>query len=66
MTGRRAEALVGVAEMVRQPKIFPLIDIRTTAASLRLRGDPRLQALLQDPKSLAQLFSSQRNGKRWA
>jgi TolB-like protein/Tfp pilus assembly protein PilF len=56
MTGRKDEALTGLAELVRQPTGIPLIDIRTSPAFLPLRGDPRFQAILNDPKSRAQLF----------
>jgi TolB-like protein/Flp pilus assembly protein TadD len=56
MTGRKEEALAGVAELVHQPTTIPLIDIRTGPAFLTLRGDPRFQAILKDPKSRAQLF----------
>lgn len=56
MTGRKGEALTGLAELVRQPTGIPLIDIRTSPAFLPLRGDPRFQAILNDPKSRAQLF----------
>jgi TolB-like protein/cytochrome c-type biogenesis protein CcmH/NrfG len=56
MTGRKDEALTGLAELVRQPTGIPLIDIRTSLAFLPLRGDPRFQAILNDPKSRAQLF----------
>jgi TolB-like protein/cytochrome c-type biogenesis protein CcmH/NrfG len=56
MTGRKDEALTGLAELVRQPTGIPLIDIRTSPAFLPLRGDPRFQAILNDPKSSAQLF----------
>lgn len=56
MTGRKDEAVTGLAELVRQPTGIPLIDIRTSPAFLPLRGDPRFQAILKDPKSRAQLF----------
>jgi TolB-like protein/tetratricopeptide (TPR) repeat protein len=56
MTGRKDEALTGLAELVRQPTGIPLIDIRTSPAFLPLRGDPRFQGILNDPKSRAQLF----------
>jgi len=56
MTGRKDEALTGLAELVRQPTGIPLIDIRTSPAFLPLRGDPRFQAILSDPKGRAQLF----------
>ncbi len=56
MTGRKEEALAGLADLVRQPTGIPLIDIRTTPAFLPLRADPRFQAILNDPKSRAQLF----------
>lgn len=56
MTGRKDEALAGLAEFVRQPTTIPLIDIRTSPAFLTLRGDPRFQVILKDPKSSAQLF----------
>jgi tetratricopeptide (TPR) repeat protein len=56
ITGRKDEALTGLAELVRQPTGIPLIDIRTSPAFLPLRGDPRFQAILNDPKSRAQFF----------
>jgi TolB-like protein/tetratricopeptide (TPR) repeat protein len=56
MTGRKDEALAGLAELVHQPTAIPLIDIRTSPALLPLRSDPRFQAILKDPKSRAQLF----------
>jgi cytochrome c-type biogenesis protein CcmH/NrfG len=56
MTGRKEEALAGLAELVHLPTTIPLIDIRTSPAFLPLRGDPRFQAILKDPKSRAQLF----------
>lgn len=56
MTGRKAEALAGLAEWVRQPTTIPLIDIRTSPAFVPLRGDPRFEAILKDPKSREQLF----------
>jgi len=56
MTGRKDEALTGLAELVRQPTGIPLIDIRTSPAFLPLRGDPRFQAIWNDPQSRAQLF----------
>lgn len=56
MTGRKEEVLAGLAELVRQPTGIPLIDIRTNPAFLPLRGDARFQAILDDPKSRAQLF----------
>jgi TolB-like protein/tetratricopeptide (TPR) repeat protein len=56
MTGRKDEALAGLAELVHEPTGIPLIDIRTSPAFLPLRGDPRFQAILNDPKSRAQLF----------
>jgi tetratricopeptide (TPR) repeat protein len=56
MTGRKDEALAGLAELVHEPTGIPLIDIRTSPAFLPLRGDSRFQAILNDPKSRAQLF----------
>jgi hypothetical protein len=56
MTGRKDEALAGLAELVHEPTGIPLIDIRTSPAFLPLRGDPSFQAILNDPKSRAQLF----------
>jgi tetratricopeptide (TPR) repeat protein len=56
MTGRKEEALAGLAEFVHQPTTIPLIDIRTSPAFLTLRSDPRFQAILKDPKSREQLF----------
>lgn len=56
MTGRKDEALAGLAQLVQQPSVIPLIDIRTSPALLPLHSDPRFQAILKDPKSRAQLF----------
>jgi len=56
MTGRKDEALTGLAELVHQPTSIPLIDFRTSPAFVPLHGDPRFQAILKDPKSRAQLF----------
>ena len=54
--GEKDEALREIERLLRKPSGMNIHDLKNSIAWLPLRGDPRFEALLNDPKNNAPLF----------
>ena len=55
-SGDKDRAVATLAQLLRVPEPFPLALIRVIPVFANLHGDPRFEALLNDPKNNAPLF----------
>ncbi len=54
--GEKEKALEGVARLLRTPNGYYVHELRAIPNLTPLQGDPRFEALLNDPKNNAPLF----------
>ena len=55
-TGDKAKAIAELADILRRPSYLNVNSMRCEAPYVILRGDPRFEALINDPKNNAPLF----------
>ncbi len=53
---RQAQAIAELTRLLRAPGNFSVAAFRVDPSFTKLHGDPRFQALLNDPKNNAPLF----------
>ncbi len=56
MTGNKDRAIAGIAEALKRPGLVNVWELRFNPYYAKLRGDPRFEALIADPKNDAPLF----------
>ncbi len=56
VTGDKDQAVAVLSEMLKVPSSFSVANLRVIPAFKSLHGDPRFEALLNDPKNNAPLF----------
>ena len=56
LTGDKDRAIAELGAALTRPGVFSVWELRTNAVYANLRGDPRFEALIADPKNNAPLF----------
>ena len=56
LIGDKDRAIAGIADALKRPGFINVWDLRFHPHYTKLRGDPRFEALLADPKNDAPLF----------